>query len=89
MPTIRTLGGGTRTETMPDSNSAHEPIAYDGPQAPMTLREIAEAFVADPDADVVGVIEHILKVKSASINHAGLTVMHMADHIIDFVEGQR
>ena len=61
----------------------------DMPQAEMSLREIAEAFVKDPDADVVGVIEHILKVKSASINHAGLTVMHMADHIIDFVEGQR
>ena len=88
MPTIRTLGGGTRTETMPDSNSAHEPIAYDGPQAPMTLREIAEAFVADPDADVVGVIHKLLLLKQASPSFRDQDAYNLAFDVIEFVEAQ-
>ena len=37
-----------------------EPKPSGMPQAPMSLREIAEAFVKDPDADVVGLVERVL-----------------------------
>jgi len=88
MPTIRTLDGGTRTETMPDSNSAHEPPAYSGPQAPMSLREIAEAFVKHEDADVVGVIEELLRAQSGCGDLRDEVAYNLAFDIIDFVEAQ-
>jgi hypothetical protein len=60
------------------------------PQAPMSLREIAEAFVKHEDANVVGVIEEILKLRNRKdgINFCGAAALGIAGHIIDFVEAQ-
>lgn len=70
---------------MPDSNSAHEPSV--GPQATMSLREIAEAFVKDPDADLVGVIYDLLKLRRMRFSTAGGAAHGLAEYIINHVEG--
>jgi hypothetical protein len=60
------------------------------PQAPMSLREIAEAFVNDEDANVVGVIEEILRLRKRKdgINFCGAAALGISDSIIEFVEAQ-
>ena len=88
MATIRTLGGGAKSETMPDSNSAHEPPYCEGPLHEMSLREIAEAFVKDPDADVVGVIHKLLLLKQASPSFRDQDAYNLAFDVIEFVEAQ-
>ena len=95
MATIRTLGGGAKSETMPDSNSAHEPPYCEGPLHEMSLRDIAEAFLKDPDADVVGVIHKLLAIRAIKgTSHilwarCGAEALGLADSIIDHVEGQK
>jgi hypothetical protein len=54
------------------------------PQAPMSLREIAEAFVKHEDADVVGAIHRILVLGKR--DNAGLNALY--HDIIDFVEAE-
>ena len=60
------------------------------PQAPMSLREIAEAFVADPDADVVGVIHRLLYAHYPSSQDLAAEIAYnLAFDVIEFVEGQK
>jgi hypothetical protein len=59
------------------------------PQAPMSLREIAEAFVKDPDADVVGVIHGLLLARNKSPEGRSGVAWGFAQGIIDFVEAQK
>jgi hypothetical protein len=54
----------------------------------MSLREIAEAFVKHEDADVVGVIEELLRAKSGSGDLRDQTAYNLAFDIIEFVEAQ-
>jgi hypothetical protein len=58
------------------------------PQAPMSLREIAEAFVKHEDANVVGIIEELLRAKSGSPDLREMVTYNLAFDIIDFVEAQ-
>ena len=60
----------------------------DMPQAEMSLREIAEAFVKDPDADVVGVIHKLLLLKQASPSFRDQDAYNLAFDVIEFVEAQ-
>jgi hypothetical protein len=79
---------------MPCSATAEELLTDAGtkpsgmPQAPMSLREIAEAFVKHEDADVVGVIHKLLLLKQASPSFRDQDAYNLAFDIIDFVEAQ-
>ena len=71
------------------------------PQAPMSLREIAEAFVENDDSDVFGLVENLLKLRRKAITlPLGIDAMDhnkniinglvsLGSDIIDFVEGQK
>ena len=62
------------------------------PQAKMSLREIAEAFVKDPDANVVGLVERVLVLRKRARKEMPVPIVcgleALCDDIIDFVEEQ-